>query len=42
MRLLLTAIGKRVQLIKHLRESNYVVGVDAGNLSPARYFVDFF
>ncbi|NMA03717.1 MAG: ATP-grasp domain-containing protein [Clostridiales bacterium] len=42
MRLLLTAIGKRVQLIKHLRESNYVVGVDAGNLSPARYFVDSF
>lgn len=41
-KILLTAIGRRVQLIKHLRKSNYVVGVDAGDLSPAKYFVDSF
>ena len=42
MRILLTAIGKRVQLIKHLKKINYIVGVDAGDLAPAKYFVDSF
>lgn len=42
MRILLTAIGKRVQLIKHLKENNYIVGIDAGDLSPAKHFVDSF
>ena len=42
MKLLLTAIGKRVQLIKHLKERFYVIGVDAGDLAPAISFVDKF
>lgn len=42
MRILLTAIGKRVQLIKHLKKINYVVGVDSGDLAPAKFFVDSF
>lgn len=41
-KILLTAIGKRVQLIKHLRKNNIVVGVDAGKLAPAQYFVNTF
>ncbi|MFT8348033.1 ATP-grasp domain-containing protein [Clostridium saccharoperbutylacetonicum] len=40
--LLLTSIGKRVQLIKHLKKSFKVVGVDAGELNPGRAFVDEF
>lgn len=42
MKILLTAIGKRVQLIKHLKKSNYVVGVDSGDIAPAMHFVDSF
>ncbi|NLL82350.1 MAG: ATP-grasp domain-containing protein [Tissierellia bacterium] len=42
MRILLTAIGKRVQLIKHLKKTNYIVGIDAGDLTPSKYFVDSF
>ncbi|OOM77931.1 carbamoyl-phosphate synthase large chain [Clostridium puniceum] len=42
MNLLITAIGKRVQLIKHLKESFNVIGVDAGELNSARYFVHKF
>lgn len=42
MKILLTAIGKRVQLIKHLRKSSYVVGVDCGDLAPASLFIDKF
>lgn len=42
MRILLTAIGKRVQLINHLKKTNYVVGVDVGDLAPAKFFVDSF
>lgn len=42
MRILLTAIGKRVQLIKHLKKCNYVVGVDSGELAPGKFFVDAF
>ncbi len=42
MKILLAAIGKRVQLIKHLRNTNYVVGTDANDLAPAKFFVDAF
>ena len=40
--ILITAIGKRVQLIKHLKQNFRVLGVDAGDLNPARNFVDEF
>ncbi|MZK49885.1 ATP-grasp domain-containing protein [Clostridium beijerinckii] len=42
MNLLITSIGKRVQLIKHLKESFNVVGVDAGEFNPAKFFVNKF
>jgi len=42
MKILLTAIGKRVQLIKYLKKNCTVVGADAGELSPASKFVDKF
>ncbi|AIY79498.1 ATP-grasp domain-containing protein [Clostridium botulinum] len=42
MKVLLTAIGKRVQLINHLKKNNYVIGVDCGDLAPAIQFVDKF
>jgi carbamoyl-phosphate synthase large subunit len=40
--LVLTSIGKRVQLIKHLKKSFSVIGVDAGELNPGKAFVDKF
>ncbi len=40
--LLVTSIGKRVQLIKHLQEKFKVIGVDAGNVNCCRYFVNKF
>lgn len=42
MRILLTAIGKRVQLIKYLKKSCEVFGTDCGDLAPAVHFVDKF
>ncbi|MBZ9624571.1 ATP-grasp domain-containing protein [Clostridium sp. FP2] len=42
MKILLTAIGKRVQLINQLKRSNDVIGVDCGDLAPAIQFVDKF
>lgn len=42
MKILITAIGKRVQLIKHLRKHSTIIGVDAGILTPAMNFVDKF
>ncbi len=42
MKLLLTAIGKRIELIQHLKTRFQVVGVDCSNLNPARNFVDSF
>ncbi|WP_094548885.1 ATP-grasp domain-containing protein [Petroclostridium xylanilyticum] len=42
MRLLVTAIGKRVQLIKHLRKHFEVIGIDCSELVPARFFVSSF
>lgn len=40
--ILITAIGKRAQLIKHLKQSFRVVGTDASILNPAKNFVDIF
>jgi carbamoyl-phosphate synthase large subunit len=42
MKILITSIGKRVQLIKYLKKSCTVIGVDAGNMAPAIDFVDKF
>lgn len=40
--ILITSIGKRVQLIKYLSKAFNIIGVDAGELNPCRYFVDKF
>nr|WP_286675302.1 ATP-grasp domain-containing protein [Clostridium sp. CH2] len=40
--MLITSIGKRIQLIKHLKERFTVIGVDASDLNAGRYFVDKF
>lgn len=40
--MLLTSIGKRVQLINHLKKTFKVIGVDAGELNPGKAFVDKF
>jgi carbamoyl-phosphate synthase large subunit len=40
--MLLTSIGKRVQLINHLKKKFKVIGVDAGELNPGKAFVDKF
>lgn len=42
MNVLITSIGKRVQLIKYLKSYFNVVGVDAGELNPAKSFVNKF
>lgn len=42
MNVLFTAIGRRVQLINHFKKYHKVVGVDIGELAPAKYFVDSF
>ncbi|WP_186429900.1 ATP-grasp domain-containing protein [Clostridium sp. BSD9I1] len=42
MKILLTAIGKRIQLIKYLKKSCKVFGTDCGEVAPAIYFVDKF
>lgn len=42
MKLLMTAIGKRVQLIKYLKRHFTIVGVDCSQLAPASFFVDGF
>lgn len=42
MKILLTAIGKRVQLIEYLKKNCCVIGVDCGNLVSAEKFVDKF
>lgn len=42
MKILLTAIGKRIQLITHLKKTFEVFGVDCSDLAPAMYFVDKF
>lgn len=40
--IIITSIGKRVQLIQHLRKNFRIIGVDSGELNAARYFVDEF
>lgn len=42
MKVLFTAIGRRVQLIKHFKEYHRIIGVDIEELVPAKYFVDAF
>lgn len=42
MNLLLTSIGKRIQLIQHLKTNFRVIGADASKENPAKYFVDTF
>lgn len=40
--ILLTAIGKRIELIEHLKSRATVIGADCSELNPARYFTDKF
>jgi len=42
MKLLLTAIGKRIQLIEHLNTKFYIIGVDSSASNPAKEFVEEF
>lgn len=42
MNLLLTSIGKRIQLIRHLQTAFRVVGADASDENAARHFTDAF
>ncbi|MBV4430579.1 ATP-grasp domain-containing protein [Clostridium tyrobutyricum] len=42
MKLLITSIGKRVQLVKYLKTNCTVIGADAGDMAPAINFVDTF
>lgn len=40
--ILITSIGKRVQLINHLKKNFKIIGVDAGDTNAGKYFVDKF
>lgn len=40
--LLLTSIGRRVELINHLKKTFRVIGVDCNDMNAGRYFVDEF
>ncbi|NFO11831.1 ATP-grasp domain-containing protein [Clostridium botulinum] len=42
MNVLITSIGKRVQLIKHLKQEHYIIGVDCNDLVSSKEFVDVF
>jgi carbamoyl-phosphate synthase large subunit len=42
MKILITAIGKRVQLIRYLKGNSIVIGVDSGDMTPTANFVDKF
>ncbi|HNT02583.1 MAG TPA: ATP-grasp domain-containing protein [Bacillota bacterium] len=42
MKLLITAVGKRVQLIKYLKRQFTVIGADCSMLAPASFHVDRF
>ncbi len=42
MTIIITAIGKRVELIKHLKTNGRVVGVDSSELNAGRFFTDAF
>jgi carbamoyl-phosphate synthase large subunit len=38
----MTAVGKRVQLIKYLKKHFTIIGVDCSKLAPAAFYVDHF
>lgn len=40
--ILITSVGKRVQLIKHLKKSFYIIGVDSATECAASHFIDKF
>lgn len=42
MNLLLTSIGKRIELTEHLKKDFRVIGVDASAENPGKYFADAF
>lgn len=42
MKLLLTSIGKRIELIEHLKTRFQVIGADASAVNPAKCFADVF
>jgi len=42
MRMLITAVGRRIQLVKHFKKHFEVIGADCSNLAPASHFVDCF
>ncbi|WP_347451177.1 ATP-grasp domain-containing protein [Acetoanaerobium noterae] len=42
MKIMLTSAGKRVQLIKHLRLDNIIVGVDCSEMVAGKFFLDIF
>ncbi len=42
MNILITSIGKRVQLINHLKKTFKIIGVDSGDLVAGSFFVDKF
>lgn len=42
MKVLITSIGKRIQLIKYLKRSLKIIGTDSQELIPAKYFVEKF
>lgn len=42
MNILVTAIGRRVQLIEHLKKTFNIIGVDASDNNAAKYFSDSF
>ncbi|MBE5926090.1 MAG: ATP-grasp domain-containing protein [Lachnospiraceae bacterium] len=42
MNIIITSIGRRVQLIEHLKETFTVIGVDASDCNAGRYFADRF
>ncbi len=42
MKILLTGIGKRVQLIKYLKKHGEIIGGDVGELVPVISFIDKF
>lgn len=42
MKMLITAVGRRVQLVRHFKKHFEVIGVDCSNIAPASYFTDSF
>lgn len=42
MKILITAVGRRVQLVNHFKKYFEVIGVDCSEMAPASYFTDYF